>query len=256
MTESSKSIKYVPGIYGKERPDVAELVENYMYQWEQRPVRAVAKKPQPMSEPTVCFSHKIGIGALETADILAKQIGYQVVDREILDYIVNKPKLHQKTVAFFDERYPGIIGNLLSMAFDKKGFRDNDYTRALFGAVFAIGGLKPTIFIGRGAHLLLPRDRVLAVRFICSRAYRINRLAGILNVSEKAAETKLAQIDREQSDFFESVYGKKDAIPYEFDMVINCDYLTEPQWAAEVVALAFKQKFLSLLYQRLTSEIL
>lgn len=35
-----------------------------------------------------------------------------------------------------------------------------------------------------------------------------------------------------QRAFFKSVYGKKDASPYEFDRDINCDYLLEPQWAA------------------------
>jgi len=39
------------------------------------------------------------------------------------------------------------------------------------------------------------------------------------------------------------VYGKKDASPYEFDIVINFDYISEPQWAAEIVLQAFKAKF-------------
>ena len=42
---------------------------------------------------------------------------------------------------------------------------------------------------------------------------------------------------------FRKVYGKKDASPYEFDIVINCDYIREPQWAAEIVAQSFNKKF-------------
>ena len=101
----------------------------------------------------------------------------------------------------------------------------------------------PTIFVGRGAHLLLPRDRTLAVRCICSRENRVKRLAWILKVEEGEVDGKLDQIDREQAEFFKRVYGKKDAAPYEFDLVINCDYITKPQWAAAIVKQAFIEKF-------------
>jgi len=103
--------------------------------------------------------------------------------------------------------------------------------------------LEPTIFVGRGTHLIIPRDRVLAVRFICSDEHRIKRLSRILKVKEKEAADKLPQIDKEQRQFFKKTFGKKDAAPYEFDMVINCDYIESTKDAAEIVALAFKKKF-------------
>jgi hypothetical protein len=51
--------------------------------------------------------------------------------------------------------------------------------------------------------------------------------------------------DKDQRNFYISVYGKKDASPYEFDLVINCDYIKEPAMAAEIVGTALKQKFSS-----------
>jgi cytidylate kinase len=243
MTAHSKGGKYTPRTYAERSLDAAELADMYLREWEQRRIMAKEREPEPVLPPTICFSRKIGVGALEVADILAQKIGYKVVDREILEYIANRARLSEKTVSLFDERYPGKIREFLSLAFGEKAFIKSDYTRELFSAVFSIAGLGPTIFVGRGAHLLLARDRVLAVRFLCSKSYRIKRLAKILNVKEEEAQNKLDQIDKEQREFFKSVYGKKDASPYEFDMVINCDYMNEPDWAAEVVALAFKQKF-------------
>ena len=109
--------------------------------------------------------------------------------------------------------------------------------------MLSIAGLKPTVFVGRGTHLILPRDRTLAVRCICSDEHRIKRLSRILKVKEKEAADKLPQIDKEQSDFYKKVFGKKDAVPYEFDMVINCDYINHAQDAAEIIEVAFKKKF-------------
>jgi len=89
----------------------------------------------------------------------------------------------------------------------------------------------------------LPRDRILTVRFISGREYRIKRLVRIHNINEHEANRKIDQIDKEQRDFFKKVFKKKDITPYEFDLVINFDYLTNPQHAAEIVATAFSKKF-------------
>ena len=64
-----------------------------------------------------------------------------------------------------------------------------------------------------------------------------------MKVSEKEVQSKLYAIDREQRDFFKRVYGLNDARAYEFDLVINCDYIKEIEWAAEIVCRAYEQKF-------------
>ena len=243
MKTDSRRGKYVPGTYVKTRPDAAELAENYIREWEDKRLEVMKEQPRPEMPPTICFSRKMGVGALEIADILAEKTGYRVVDREILEHIANRAKLSEKTVALFDERYPGEIGELLSLAFREKAFIKSDYTRHLFRTIFSIAGLGPTIFVGRGVHMLLPRERVLAVRLIASREQRVKRLSEIMGADEKEVEKKLEEMDREQRDFFKKIYEKKDASPYEFDLVINCDYICDPKWVAEIVELAFRKKF-------------
>lgn len=102
---------------------------------------------------------------------------------------------------------------------------------------------KRTSFVGRATHLILPREKVMAVRFISSRDHRIKRVADILNVSVKEAAKKLDQEDKLQRDFFRKNFNKKDANPYEFDMVINRDFIRDAQDAAELVYQAYIRKF-------------
>jgi len=236
-------VKYVPGMYEKKRPTGHQLADKYFRDLDKKIIEKKRKETKPEIYPTICFSRKIGVGALEIADILAEKIDYNVVDRELLEHIAQEANLSQKTVAYFDERYPGVLNEFAKLLFGEKSFIKSDYTRHLFNVVFSIAGLKPTLFVGRGTHLILPRDRVLAVRFICSDAHRVNRLARILKVKQKEAADKLPQIDKEQRIFFKKAFGKKAALPYEFDMVINCDHIDNPHDAAEIVELAFKKKF-------------
>lgn len=235
---------HVPGTYVKKRPGAAELAEQYIVGWDEERLEMKGKGTWPKEiPPTICFSREVGTGAREAADLLSERTGYRVVDKELLEHIAGKAKLSEKTVALFDERYPGKINEFLALAFGEKSFIQSDYTKHLFSSVVSIAGFGPTIFVGRGVHLLLPRDRVLGVRLISSRVYRIKRLAEALNIEEEKAENKLDQIDRQRRDFYRKVYGKKDVTPHEFDILINCDYIYEPQWAVEIIVRAFRLKF-------------
>lgn len=234
----------MPGTYVQKRPGAAQMAHQYIREWEQK--RLKTKERGSFSAemaPAICFSRKIGVGALEVAGILAKKIKFRVADREILETIANDKKVAAKTVAFFDECYPGKMVELTKMLFGEKSFIMSDYLRNIISAIFAMAEMGSTIFVGRGAHLFLPRNRVMAVRFVCSDEHRLTRFSQILNVDAKQAAAILKKKDKEQREFFKKAFGRKEASPYEFDLVINFDYIKSPAAAAAVVATAFKQKF-------------
>jgi hypothetical protein len=65
----------------------------------------------------------------------------------------------------------------------------------------------------------------------------------LLGITYQEGEDQLDQSDKEQRAFYRKVYSRKDASPYEFDLVINCDYITQPAWAADLIEKAFQRKF-------------
>ncbi|MDX2510869.1 MAG: cytidylate kinase-like family protein [Desulfobacterales bacterium] len=244
MTIDTGKSKYIPGIYAKKRPNVEQQAGLYFRKWEKTQMENKAKTIESEEiAPTICFSRKIGIGVLEVAEKVAEKIGYRVADRLIIEQITADSEMSQKTLGIFDERYPGRVREFARLLFGEKSFILSDYMRKLLSAVFALAGSEPTIFVGRGAHLILPRDRVLAIRCISSKEFRIKRVADILNDTEASAEKHLDQADSEQRDFFKRAFGKKDAPPNEFDLILNCDYISDPDWAAEIVLKAFSEKF-------------
>lgn len=239
--------EYVPGKYAKRIPGTEERVGHYVRTWEsrqlaQKKAERAATAP-PDLPPCIAISRKIGVGALEIADIVAEHLGYKVADRELIEQIANQTNISKKAVAYFDERFPGYVNRTFKYLFGEKSFIDSDYSRHLISAVFAIAGSEPTLFVGRGAHLILPRERVLAVRCIGSDDYRAKRIADVMHIDRAEAEKKLTGIDKEQAAFFKKVFGKQAASPYEFDMVMNLDHFTNPGDVADIVALAFNKKF-------------
>jgi cytidylate kinase len=244
MNLFTPNIPYVPGTYAKKRPEAVKVAAQYVQEWEAR--RQKLSQTKPLSTeipPSICFSRKIGVGALEVADILARKLHLRVADREILEHMSGETRLDKETVKFYDELYPGKTVELSALLFGKKSFQMDDYIRNLVNSVYTLATIGSTIFVGRGTHLILPRSRVLAVRFICSDAFRTERLASLLKINGSEAVKTLARIDREQKAFFKKAFDKKDAPASEFDLVINFDHLGHPKLAADLVARAFRNKF-------------
>jgi cytidylate kinase len=242
MTHLRDLSEYTPGDYGKKRIKPSEWINAQIHKWSIDKERKTIKT-EPVMPPTVCISRKIGVGALEIADLLAEKIGYKVADRQVIEHMASELDLSEKALAVFDERYPGMMQELSNLLFAEKSFIESDYGRQLTKSVLALANLEPTIFVGRGTHLVLPREKVMAVRLIGSNEFRINRLAKVMKTSEEDAEKMMTLVDKEQRNFFKTMYHKKDAVPYEFDLVINRDYVNDAHKAANIIAYAFREKF-------------
>ena len=244
MGTSTTTYKYVPSMYAMKRPEATEVAGLYIKAWEKKRLESKPKVSLKAElAPTICFSRRIGVGAVEIADLLADKIGHRVADKLIIEEIAGNSVLEKDTVDFFDERYPGRMTELAALLFGEKSFIMSDYMRGLTGVIYALAMSEPTIFVGRGAHLLLPRDRILSVRVICSKPFRAKRLARVMKVSEADADRKLKAIDKEQREFYRKLAGVKEPGPDDFDLLINCDFIHDPAWAAEIVATAFRCKF-------------
>lgn len=183
------------------------------------------------------------MGALEIADIVGQKLGFRVVERELIEKIAKEANTSEKAIAFFDERFPGYGNRTFKFLFGEKSFIDSDFSRHLISTITAVAGLASTVFVGRGAHLILPREKVLAVRCICSDDYRIQRIATLMGIDKSEAKKQLSVFDKEQASFFKKVFNKKSALAYEFDLVMNLDHFAKPEDVADIVTLAFNKKF-------------
>jgi hypothetical protein len=94
MMMFTPSTPYVPGTYAKKRPQASTVAAQYAREWEIRRQKLLQKKGlQTEIPPCICFSRKIGVGALEIADILAKKLHLRVADREILEHMRGETQL-------------------------------------------------------------------------------------------------------------------------------------------------------------------
>ena len=229
--------------YWKGKRKIGKLAAEYIQNLDKEKFRETLLSKEIEIFPTLCFSRKIGVGALELAETVAKKIGYRVIDREIIEHLSEETELSRQSIATFDERYPGKIREFLGRILGDRLFDMNEYARHLFIAACFLAHMEKTVFVGRGVHLMLPRTRVFAVRCISSIEHRIQRLSESLKVSKAKARGIIEQADNEQKEFFSRVHGKEQAAPEEFDAILNLDYIQDLSVAADAVEVLFSGRF-------------
>lgn len=222
--------------------NAADWAGAQVQKWERE--EAERKKVKDFSiKHCICLSRGIGAGALEVADFLSKMTRYRVIDKEIIEHMAEDSSLTEKIFRFFDERFPGKLNELLVALSIEKKFLKNDYVKHLAKTVTALSHTEPTIFVGRGTHLILPRHMILSVQLVCSRKHRIEKLAKLLGVDKGEAERQIKRLDEEHHEFFKAVYMREKISSDEFDLVINMDHIPSGQKVAHIIACAFEQKF-------------
>lgn len=229
--------------YWKGRRMVSRLALEYVSQMNLDDIRQKIEKLNADIFPAMCFSRNIGVGALALAEIVGKNMGRRVIDRQIIEHISRETELNSKSIETFDERSPGRLKEILCLLLGDRAFDLTDYARHLFITAFFLARTEETVFVGRGIHLMLPRSRVFAIRCIGSMELRVKNISKTLAVDEKKARQLISQADQEQAEFFRKTHGKTSALPQEFDMVINFDYIRDMDAAARAIATLYQSRF-------------
>lgn len=242
MKQMTNKTVYPPGYYGKKMMSASDWAGTQIKQWERAQAQRKISNDFSLKQ-CICLSRGIGTGALEVAEFLSELTGYHVIDKEIIDHMAKDSSLTKKIIAFFDERFPGKMNELLvALSIEKKFFK-NDYVKQLAKTVTALSHTEPTIFVGRGTHLILPRHAILSVQLTCSRKQRIKNLANTLGVHKSEAERRITILDEEHHEFFKAVYLREKISSDEFDLIINMDHIKSGRQVAQIIANAFEQKF-------------
>lgn len=222
---------------------VQQLVNRQLLRWEaearaRRETEETSATPQ--AHPFITVSREAGSWGSQAAALVAKDLGWQCFDRQIVDYVAKDAQVEDRVVASLDERARGYIEAWVTSFIDGKHIESADYLRHLARVLRAIVQHEPVVIVGRGAHHILSsiRDRCLAVRVMAPLNVRVARLAQDQGVSEAVALQRIRSTDKARAQFFHSVLGRSVDDPMQFDLIINTERLNVRQTADVILAAA------------------
>jgi hypothetical protein len=214
---------------------IVHLVERQMRNWElARLQRHTAAEPQRHEvEDFLCVSRQVGTEGKEVAVRLGERLGWPVFDRQVLEAMAGDNERRRQIYASMDERDLGWWEETLRSLMEGEFVR-NDYFRRLCETLLSLARQGHSIFLGRGADLVLPRDRGFRVRLMAPRARRLGHFARAHGLSREEALREMDRIESERKRFFQRHFGVDVDDPWRYDMTINLDRFSAGQ-AAELI---------------------
>ena len=216
-------------------PGIAKLVERQMRNWELGRVQRLESEPDRSNrvEDFVCISRQVGTEGEEVARALGTRLGWPVFDREILDAMAGDDAVRRQVYESMDERDLNWWEEALR-ALMQTEFVRNDYFKKLSETLLSLARQGRCVFLGRGAHLLLPDGTGFRVRLVAPAAIRIARVAETHDLTRKEAAAWVDRVEKERRQFFQRHFGIESEDPVRYDITINLARLT-PEQAVEMI---------------------
>jgi len=207
------------------RSDMLKAVERQVRNWELARAQRVEPKVEDVAPDVVDFvtiSRTAGCGGWAIASRLGERLGWAVFDRQILQVMAGDDEVRKRLYEQWDERDSSWLE--AAMRWLTRGeMRKEDYFYRLTETILAIARQGNAVFLGRGADLILPRDRGLRVRIVASVDTRAKRLAAERGISEDEARDEIEKLDPERDEFRRQHYGKLADDPACYDLTVNVD---------------------------------
>lgn len=216
----------------------SSLVERQMRNWELARSQRYAETDSRQAElqEFICVSRMVGVRDQAVTRPLGEQLGWPVLDRELLEFMAGDDRLRQRIYRTMDQRDLGWWEAAVRAVMDGEYVR-NDYFHRLSETVLSLARQGSCIFVGRGADLLLPRDHGLRVRLVAPREARVRSFVEVRKMEPAKAVAEMDRTERERAAFIKSHFGVEADDPLRHDLVISLQEVTSEQ-AVELVLAA------------------
>ena len=162
----------------------------------------------------ITVSRQMGSLGTEMAQILAKRLEYEYVDKEKIGEALMTLGLPEPEVERFDEKKPPF--------WDSWQIQRKKYLHFLEAVIYDFARRGKKVIVGRGGQVLLKQlPGVLHLRVIAPLEVRIKRIVEEKPGDEKEAARLLRRNDRESEGFIRSFFEASWDDPGLYDLVIN-----------------------------------
>ncbi len=178
----------------------------------------------------ITISRQIGAGETTIAPEVARRLGWECLDRQLLDRLVEETGISLPYVAHYDERIPNKI----------EAWRHPGETEKYFHALRRImqeyAQRGNAVIVGRGGNFFLREADALHYRLIASLSFRIQRVMEVRWVNEGPARETITQSDRDRAEFIQHYFRADWDNPEHYHAVLNTARLgieTVTEWIVD-----------------------
>lgn len=225
------------------------LIDRQVKKWEaarrkrEEEEKVLARQVTP--GPVVTVSRQRGSQGTHLAKKLAERLGYQLIHRQMIDYIVKESGARRKVIESLDEKVRSEIELWVEGLSRGSYLGESDYFYYLMQAILTIAKHGEAVIVGRGANYILGLKNGLHVRIVATAEKRIENLMKFEHLSREQAKKEVESRDKERDEFIRRFIRKGPEVPEAYDLVLNTTNF-EAEDALDLILRAFHSKFKNL----------
>jgi hypothetical protein len=190
---------------------------------------------------TVAISREAGARGGTIGRRVARTLGWQVFDQELLEYLSQDGPLQQDVLSGLSELAVAWIDRHLERLVNEQGIDRSPSVLSLVRLTLALGTRGKAVLIGRGAGFVLPRATTLHVRLMAPLQERVAYLSQWLRLTQEEARQRVHVRDARRAEFLSTCLHRSAAEPYAHDMSLNTSTLGEDA-CSELIILAARSR--------------
>ena len=217
---ASKNIhKWVLAEHARERMQTAAIAENL--------------------GPVLNISREGGVPAGDIANQVATKLGWDLLDRDIIECMAEEYGTTSDLVKVFDERHVGFMEGIFESWIEGLRFSGTNYFESLKRLFFVAANHGNVVIVGRGAQFILPTTCGLSVSLIAPPDVRVKWVMEEQGLDKEKARAEVKKIDNQRREYIRTHFHVDLSDPHNFDLVINCARVTTEQ-VSEILVTAVR----------------
>lgn len=200
----------------------------------------------------VTISREYGSGGGEIAARLAKRLGWQLVDHEVLVQVAKELGCTEADVESYDEQVESLVSRILNslqivqptmpLAVPTSESGGQVYQQALRRVVEAAAATGHVVIVGRGSQVILGRRRdILHARVVAPLNARIAYVMRRESLDRAAAHARIQFKDRNRVRYLQAVYHLHPEDAHLYDIMVNTAILGLDS-AVDLLCMALEHK--------------
>ena len=170
----------------------------------------------------ITISREYGSGGGEIAARLARRLGWQLVDHQIVAQAARELETHETVVQAHDEHVAGVLSRLFGWPFPTTSQDTQAYHEKLHHLVESAANAGHVVIVGRGGQVLLANRRdVLHVRVVAPLELRVAYVVNREGLDTDAARRRVQEKDRARARYAQTQFHSQSDDPHLYDLVIN-----------------------------------
>jgi hypothetical protein len=194
-----------------------------------RAAREGKNKRRPYAFSIIAIEHDVGSLAKEAANALSREIGWQVFDKEIVEYIAENAHLRENVVRELDEKAQNFVHDeverLLRLLFEGESFGEVEYHQALLKTLATLRAHGEAILVGHGGAFAFEDKSCLSIRITASSDVRAKRLCRRWKEPVEKVQKHMHESDQEIKEFIHFHFRKNRDDLTSYDLIFNTDHL-------------------------------